>query len=83
MNTPSSLSPAPSDRLQRSVRIAADDEISWFDDLLGQHHYLGAGQPVGDYLRQVVEQDGQPVALLGLERQGTEFKLVWRERMAR
>ena len=64
MNTPSSLSPAPSDRLQRSVRIVADDEISWFDDLLGQHHYLGAGQPVGDYLRQVVEQDGQPVALL-------------------
>src|SRR5882724_3028458 len=24
----------------------------------------GAGQPVGDYLRQVVERDGKPVALL-------------------
>jgi len=28
------------------------------------HHYLGAGQPVGDYLRQVVELNGRVVALL-------------------
>jgi hypothetical protein len=31
---------------------------------LADHHYLWAGQPVGDYLRQIVMQDGQPVALL-------------------
>jgi len=64
MNTPFALSPAPVERRQISVRVAADDEIRWFDDLLGKHHYLGAGQPVGDYLRQVFELDGQPVALL-------------------
>jgi len=64
MNTPFALSPAQAERRQISVRVAADDEIGWFDDLLGQHHYLGAGQPVGDYLRHVVERAGQPVALL-------------------
>jgi hypothetical protein len=31
---------------------------------LGEHHYLGAGRPVGDYLRQVVELEGRAVALL-------------------
>lgn len=46
------------------VRIPADEQHPWFDALLGQHHYLGAGRPVGDYLRQVVERDGQTVALL-------------------
>jgi hypothetical protein len=25
---------------------------------------LGAGRPIGDYMRQVVERDGQPVALV-------------------
>ncbi len=38
--------------------------MPWFDGLLAEHHYLGAGQPVGDYLRQVVEREGQAVALL-------------------
>jgi len=47
-----------------TVRMAAEDELPWFDERLGQHHYLGAGRPVGDYLRQVVQRDGQPVALL-------------------
>jgi hypothetical protein len=47
-----------------SVRVPGTDEVPWFDGLLAGHHYLGAGQPVGDYLRQVVEQDGKPVALL-------------------
>ena len=46
------------------VRVPAEDQWPWFDGLLGQHHYLGAGRPVGDYLRQLVERDGQPVALL-------------------
>ncbi len=47
-----------------NVRVPAEGELGWFDQLLAQKHYLGAGRPVGDYLRQVVERDGQPVALL-------------------
>jgi hypothetical protein len=39
-------------------------DIHWFDQTLGEHHYLGAGRPVGDYLRQVVALKGNPVALL-------------------
>ncbi len=39
-------------------------EAAWFDEQLTQGHYLGAGRPVGDYLRQVVRQRGRPVALL-------------------
>src|SRR5512138_3105385 len=39
-------------------------DIQWFDQLLGEHHYLGAGRAVGDYLRQVVTLGGKPVALL-------------------
>jgi Domain of unknown function (DUF4338)/DDE_Tnp_1-associated len=46
------------------VRLASAEQTKWFDGQLGQHHYLGAGQPVGDYLRQIVEIDHQPVALL-------------------
>jgi hypothetical protein len=46
------------------VRIASAQEIAWFDQQLGEHHYLGAGRPVGDYLRQVVSWQGEPVALL-------------------
>jgi hypothetical protein len=46
------------------VRMAGPEENQWFDEQLGQHHYLGAGRPVGDYLRQVVEREGQPAALL-------------------
>jgi len=46
------------------VRIAGQQENEWFDAQLGQHHYLGAGRPVGDYLRQVVELEGRAVGLL-------------------
>lgn len=46
------------------VRVAGSQEYDWFDAQLGQHHYLGAGRAVGDYLRQIVEVDGRPVALL-------------------
>lgn len=46
------------------VRVANAQEISWFDQQLGEHHYLGAGRAVGDYLRQIVTWRGQPVALL-------------------
>ena len=46
------------------VRVAGEQENEWFDTQMGQHHYLGAGRPVGDYLRQIVEREGQPIALL-------------------
>lgn len=46
------------------VRVALETETEWFDGLLANKHYLGAGRPVGDYLRQVVEVDGKAVALL-------------------
>lgn len=47
-----------------AVRVPAEHEHQWFDGVLSGHHYLGAGRPVGDYLRQVVEIDGKAVALL-------------------
>jgi len=46
------------------VRVAGEQEGEWFDKLLGEHHYLGAGRSVGDYLRQVVEIGAKAVALL-------------------
>jgi len=46
------------------VRVATANDTAWFDQQLGEHHYLGAGRPVGDYLRQVVTLADQPVALL-------------------
>ena len=46
------------------VWVAASKDIQWFDQQLGEHHYLGAGHAVGDYLRQVVALKGKPVALL-------------------
>ena len=52
MKTLSSLLPAQSPRSAILVRIASQEEVPWFDGLLGDHHYLGAGRPVGDYLRQ-------------------------------
>lgn len=47
-----------------NVRVALEAEFTWFDGLLADQHYLGAGRPVGDYLRQVVEVDGKAAALL-------------------
>jgi hypothetical protein len=47
-----------------SVRVAPEKEQAWFDAQLAGHHYLGAGHPVGDYLRQVVEIGGRVAALL-------------------
>ena len=46
------------------VRIPLDREVAWFEGLLADKHYLGAGRPVGDYLRQIVEVNGKAVALL-------------------
>jgi hypothetical protein len=47
-----------------SVRVPTPEQCAAFDQQLAARHYLGAGRPVGDYLRQFVERDGQPVALL-------------------
>lgn len=47
-----------------TVRVAGEGEVDWFDGVLTAKHYLGGGRAVGDYLRQVVERDGQTVALL-------------------
>ncbi len=44
------------------ARVAAESELAWFDGLLADKHYLGAGRAVGDYLRQVIELDGRPAA---------------------
>jgi hypothetical protein len=56
--------PTNIDSSDLEVRVAIAQEIPWFDQQLGEHHYLGAGRPVGDYLRQVVSWQGKPVALL-------------------
>lgn len=44
--------------------MARDEQLEWFDAQLRDHHYLGAGRPVGDYLRQIVTVRGRPAALL-------------------
>jgi hypothetical protein len=46
------------------ARVAQRSEWGWFDGLLADRHYLGAGRAVGDYLRQVIEVEGRAVALL-------------------
>lgn len=47
------------------IRCLTDPaEITAFDERLDGEHYLGSTPPVGDFLRQIVERDGQPVALL-------------------
>ncbi len=46
------------------VWVPTSKDNRWFDQQLGEHHYLGAGRAVGDYLRQVVALKGKPVALL-------------------
>lgn len=64
MKTPTSLVAACSVPSTLLVRVPSQGQVPWFDQSLADHHYLRAGHPVGDYLRQVVEIDGRPVALL-------------------
>ena len=47
-----------------ALRQVSAEHVAWFDAQLREHHYLGAGRPVGDYLRQIVFVRGQPAALL-------------------
>lgn len=47
------------------VRVAGTpEERAWFDAHLEESHDLGASPSVGDFLRQIVEIDSRPVALL-------------------
>jgi hypothetical protein len=64
MKTQSHLAKSEGSPSTITVRVPAEEELQWFDDSLADHHYLGAGRPVGDHLRQVVELNGRPVALL-------------------
>jgi hypothetical protein len=64
MKTQITAVPSQNSPVTTVVRVPGEEELGWFDGLLADNHYLGAGRPVGDYLRQVIEQDGQPVALL-------------------
>lgn len=64
MKTQVSTVASENGRTSTVVRVPADDEVQWFDGLLSTNHYLGAGRAVGDYLRQVVELNGKPAALL-------------------
>jgi hypothetical protein len=48
-----------------TVRVVTEPrDIAWFDGQLATQHDLGAGQAIGDYLRQGVEVQGCPAALL-------------------
>lgn len=54
-------------RMSQSLKVRVVEEAQErerFDGLLKERHYLGASVRVGDFLRQVVERDGQWVALL-------------------
>jgi hypothetical protein len=50
--------------IEPKVRIATEAQFEEFDKQMGELHYLGAGKPVGDYLRQIVEIGERKVALL-------------------
>jgi len=42
------------------VQVGGGEQVAWFDQQLADHHHLGAGRSVGDYLRQVVRLRGRP-----------------------
>ena len=46
----------------RQVRRTPDEPL--FNALIGQHHYLGYTQPVGEHLKYVVYTQGRPIACL-------------------
>lgn len=60
----SSVLTVASNGTELDVQIVAADDIARFDQQLADQHYLGAGQSVGDYLRQLVRVRGRPAALL-------------------
>lgn len=46
-----------------TIRVIQPRERKRFDELLDEKHYLGQTRSVGDFLRQVVERNGEWVAL--------------------
>jgi hypothetical protein len=52
------------ERPELEVEVVGPEGAAWFDQQLTERHYLKAGRPVGDYLRQVVKVRGRPAALL-------------------
>ena len=46
------------------VRLLRPEERERFEELMGQQHYLGNAQVVGERLRYVAEYQGQWVALM-------------------
>ena len=61
------LTPATACERTQALQVLAavtPEEVARFDGLLQDEHYLQAGQPVGDFLRQVVVCEGQWVGLL-------------------
>jgi hypothetical protein len=64
MKTDSDGEPSKWNTAVIAVHVPQGDEVGWFDGQLAAQHYLGAGRAVGDYLRQVVTREDQPVALL-------------------
>jgi hypothetical protein len=69
------------------VRIIEVDERERFDGLLREKHYLGESVRVGDFLRQVVEREGEWVALLvwgpaALKLKDREAWMGWNSAMA-
>lgn len=51
-------------RSEIDVQVVAAPDFAWFDQQMAEHHYLGAGHRVGDYLRQRVSLRGRVAALL-------------------
>jgi hypothetical protein len=69
------------------VRVIEAHERERFDALLREKHYLGEAARVGDFLRQVVERDGQWVALMvwgpaALKLKDREAWMGWNAAMA-
>lgn len=58
------INPAVEKKSVVVVRRCPEHQVGWFEEQLRERHYLGAGRPVGDYLRQIAEVDGVPCALL-------------------
>jgi len=46
------------------IRVSQPKEVSRFDSLMGEFHYLGESRPVGDTLRIVAQKDEQWLGLL-------------------
>lgn len=48
----------------QAIIVCEKKDVKHFDEMLHDEHYLGAGRPVGDFLRQVIVRDEKWVGLL-------------------